>query len=54
MCCGCEDEEVCELVCCGCENEEVCELVCCGCENEEVCECVVDVKMKRYVSVLWM
>ena len=22
----------------------------CGCENEEVCECVVDVKMKRYVS----
>ena len=28
--------------------------MCCGCQNEEVCECVVDVKMKRYVSVLWI
>ena len=27
--------------------------MCCGCENEEVCESVVDLKMKRYVSVLW-
>ena len=28
--------------------------MCCGCQNEEVCECVVDVKMKRYVRVLWI
>ena len=41
-------------MCCGCEKEERYVSVCCGCENEEVCECVVDVKMKRYVKVLWM
>ena len=41
-------------MCCGCENEDVCESIVDVKMKRYVNSCVVDVKMKRSVSVLWM